>query len=61
VSFFTAKTPDGLPELVVCLLVIGIHFMSEILPRLQLDFFTVSAAGFRASVYRECKEESALL
>jgi len=33
---FATKTPDSLPEHIVCLSLIGIQFMSEILPRLHL-------------------------
>jgi len=58
---YAAKALYNLPKNLVWLPVIGIQFMSEILPRLHLVFFTVSAADFRASAYHECKEKSALL
>jgi len=34
----------------------GIQFMSEILPRLYFWLLNVTAADFRASAYRKCKE-----
>ena len=40
------QTHDGLPEHVVCLPVIGIHFMSEFLARLHFRLFHRAFCGF---------------
>jgi len=59
--YFASGTPGNLPEHVVGLPVIGIQFMSEISHDCSLDYFTVWAADFRPSAYRECKDLACIL
>ena len=54
----SVETPDGLPEHLVGLSIIGINFTSKFIPQSHFKLFTTLSADFHASAYCKCKEGS---